>query len=107
MEFISKMAAPSIGPVPALVKLLARDGTESPGKRERTRRQLLEAAVQVFSARGIASATLQEVAAVAGVANGTVYNHFPAKDDVVQAVALWIAQTLCRRISESYAHVRE
>ena len=32
------------------------------GKRERTRRQLLLAAVQVFSARGVAGATIQEIA---------------------------------------------
>lgn len=37
------------------------------GKRERTRRQLILAAVQVFSARGVAGATMQEIAQLAGV----------------------------------------
>jgi len=77
------------------------------GKRERTRRQLIAAAVQVLARRGVAGATIQEIAAVAEMTPGTIYNHFDTKDDVVQAVALWIAETLCRRIAQSYGHVRE
>lgn len=76
-------------------------------KRERTRRQLLDAAMQVFSARGVAGATIQEIAAVAGMANGTVYNHFKTKEEVVQGVAYWLADTMCRRIDDSYGHIKE
>ena len=71
------------------------------GKRERTRRQLLLAAVQVFSARGVAGATIQEIAQTAGMTTGTVYNHFDTKDAVVVALALWLAETLCERINDS------
>lgn len=71
------------------------------GKRERTRRQLLLAAVQVFSARGVAGATIQEIAQAAGMTTGTVYNHFDAKEAIVFAVGLWLAETLCRRINDS------
>jgi len=77
------------------------------GKRDRTRRQLIAAAVKVLATRGVAGATVQEIASVAEMTPGTVYNHFDTKDDVIQAVALWIAETLCRRIAESYGHVRE
>ena len=87
------------------------DPTDAPGtrlgKRERTRRQLIAAAVQVLARHGVADATVQEIAAVAEMTPGTVYNHFDTKDDVVQAVALWIAETLCRRIAESYGHVHD
>ena len=72
------------------------------GKRDRTRRQLIAAAVKVLATRGVAGATVQEIASVAEMTPGTVYNHFDTKDDVIQAVALWIAETLCRRIAESY-----
>ena len=71
------------------------------GKRERTRRQLLLAAVQVFSARGVAGATIQEIAQAAGMTSGTVYNHFDTKETIVGAVGVWIAETLCKRINDS------
>jgi AcrR family transcriptional regulator len=82
-------------------------GGEGSGKRERTRGQLLQAAMQVFSARGVALASLQEVAAVAGVANGTVYNHFASKDELVEQVALWLAMGLCEAIDASSRDVAE
>lgn len=71
------------------------------GKRERTRRQLILAAVQVFSARGIAGATMQEIAQFAGVTTGTVYNHFDTKEAISMALAVWLAETLCHRINDS------
>lgn len=71
------------------------------GKRERTRRQLILAAVQVFSARGIAGATMQEIAQLAGVTTGTVYNHFDTKESISMALAVWLAETLCQRINDS------
>jgi len=94
-------------PLPAPLAEALRAAPAGLPKRERTRRQLLDAAVQVFSARGVAQSAVQEIAAVAGVANGTVYNHFQTKEEVVQAVAVWLADTLCRRISESHEQVRE
>ena len=82
---------------------------QAPGlrKRERTRRHLLTAAVRVFAVRGVAGCTIQEIADVAGVTTGTVYNHFTSREDVVAAVAMWLAETLSRRITESQAGVAE
>ncbi|SEO28073.1 transcriptional regulator, TetR family [Rhodospirillales bacterium URHD0017] len=76
-------------------------------KRERTRRQVIAAAIGVLTQRGSALATMQEIAAAADVAPATLYNHFRTKDDLLQGVALHVAETLCRRIAESYAHVRD
>jgi AcrR family transcriptional regulator len=47
--------------------------------------RVLEAATAVFAARG-AEAEMREVAERAGVAVGTVYNHFPGKEDLLLAV---------------------
>jgi len=98
--------APSI-PLPAA--LAESLGVPRPGllKRERTRLQLVQAAIRVFSARSYAGATMQEIAAVAGMTTGTVYNHFKTKEDVASAVALWLADTLCQRIADSQAGVAE
>ncbi|MEJ8812048.1 TetR/AcrR family transcriptional regulator [Variovorax ureilyticus] len=76
-------------------------------KRERTRVQLVQAAIRVFGSRGYADATIQEIAAVAGVTTGTVYNHFKTKEDVARGVAMLLADTLCRRITQSQQGVAE
>lgn len=60
----------------------------SPGERadaRANRRRLLDAAVAVFAERG-ADAEIREVAERAGLAVGTVYNHFPSKEDLLAAV---------------------
>src|SRR4051812_6332194 len=100
----------SHGSLPALPPELAEEppGARAPApKRERTRRQLIEAAVRVFCARGVGAATLQEVAQVAQMANATVYNHFASKDALIQDMAVWLADRLCRRIADSSAKVVE
>jgi AcrR family transcriptional regulator len=110
MKDISIFGTSSIPPLPPLPSPLAEAlavGVAKLPKRERTQRQLIQAAIQVFCARGVAGATIQEIATVAGMTNGTVYNYFSTKDEVVAAVALLLADTLCRRISESYEHIRE
>lgn len=107
MTIISILHGASMPPLPPALAGSLLAGMQAAGKRERTRRQLLQAAVHVFAERGVAGAAVQEIAAVAGVANGTVYNHFKTKEEVVQAVGLWLADTLCRRISDSCGPVRD
>ncbi|PNG58429.1 Solvent efflux pump srpABC operon corepressor [Variovorax sp. WDL1] len=96
--------------IPLLPDVLAESvWRPQPGlaKRERTRVQLVQAAIQVFTARGFAGATMQELAAAAGMTTGTVYNHFKTKEEVARAVALLLADTLCRRIGESQQGIAE
>lgn len=50
----------------------------------RNRARILAAAEEVFAERG-ASTSTEEVAARAGVAIGTVFRHFPTKDDLLAA----------------------
>ncbi|GAA1893831.1 TetR/AcrR family transcriptional regulator [Asanoa iriomotensis] len=51
----------------------------------RNRARILAAAEAVFAERGAAGST-EEVASRAGVAVGTVFRHFPTKDDLLRAV---------------------
>jgi AcrR family transcriptional regulator len=67
----------------------------------------VSAAARLFYRQGIGSVSVDAVADAAGVTKRTLYNHFRSKDEVVQGVSLWIAETLCHRIAESYAHIRE
>ncbi|HNT75073.1 MAG TPA: TetR/AcrR family transcriptional regulator [Anaerolineae bacterium] len=51
-----------------------------------TRQRILEAAAQVFSARGYAGATTRALAAAAGVNEVTLFRHFGTKQGLFQAV---------------------
>jgi TetR/AcrR family fatty acid metabolism transcriptional regulator len=50
---------------------------------EDRRRQILDAALQVFAREGYATATIHDVAHTARVAEGTIYNYFRNKDDLL------------------------
>lgn len=70
-------------------------------KRDRTRKQLLDAAVKVFAAHGFEAASIQEIAAVAGVANGTFYNYFSTKEAILEESAIQYGVVFCQRIEAS------
>ena len=53
---------------------------------EATRTRLLDAALQVFNEKGVAGASLAEVAAVAGVTRGAIYWHFRDKPALLDAL---------------------
>lgn len=52
----------------------------------RTRRVLLDGAARAFAEHGVRRSTMQSVAAAAGVAKATLYNHFRTKDEVARAL---------------------
>jgi AcrR family transcriptional regulator len=94
-------------PLPAPLAAAFDAAAGGGGKRERTQAQLIQAAVKVLAARGLAAATIAEVAQVAGMTTATVYNHFPSKEALVQRVAITLADSLCRAIDDSYAHITD
>lgn len=51
-------------------------------KGERTRRLLLDVALQLFSRRGYGATSVREIADEAGVSTGNVYHHFPDKESI-------------------------
>ncbi|MGH3679237.1 MAG: TetR/AcrR family transcriptional regulator [Natronosporangium sp.] len=60
--------------------------TEATGRSALKRRAVLEAAREVFLRSGYAGASMDEVAAIAGVSKVTVYNHFSDKHNLFTAV---------------------
>jgi TetR/AcrR family transcriptional regulator len=49
-------------------------------------RQLLDAALTVFSRKGFKGTTTKEIAAAAGVAEAVIFQHFPSKEALYNAV---------------------
>jgi AcrR family transcriptional regulator len=66
--------------------------TEAPSKREQMRQerrqQILDAALTVFGQKGFHSANVSDVAARAGVSQGTIYWYFDSKDELLTAAIL-------------------
>jgi len=48
----------------------------------KTRQDLLDAALQVFSQQGYQAARLQDIAKAAGVTRGAIYHHFGSKAEL-------------------------
>jgi TetR/AcrR family acrAB operon transcriptional repressor len=69
-----------------------------------TREALLDAALRIFRERGVAQATLAEVAAAAGVTRGAVYWHFRDKADIFDALCAQVTlpmEAMLARASET------
>lgn len=60
--------------------------TRSGNAMNRTRAGLLAGAARAFAEQGVRASTMQSIAAAAGVAKATLYNHFRTKDDVVRVL---------------------
>jgi AcrR family transcriptional regulator len=63
-------------------------GTERRARRAAQRRQqILDAAARVFARKGYERATTREIAIEADLAEGTIYNYFAGKQDLLLALA--------------------
>ena len=52
-----------------------------------TERRILEAATALFYEKGYHGTTMREVAAAVGIKAGSLYNHFPGKEDLLFRIA--------------------
>jgi len=77
----------------------------APGVRARTRTLLLEAAARVFARKGAGAAAIHEIAAEAGVANGTFYNYFRTREEILEATSLRLAERLHAAIAVGRAAI--
>ena len=75
-------------------------------KRERTRRGLVDAALRLVARKEVGEIALLEVAAEAAVSNGTIYNYFRTRDEVLEAVGIAMAAEFSDAISVLNADVK-
>ena len=65
-----------------------RPGKRAEKNRKRHRREILAAALKVFAKKGYHQASMQEIAAEADFAVGTLYRFFPSKKALYEALVL-------------------
>ncbi len=61
--------------------------------------RILDAALEVFSVHGTSNATLQMVAAAAGVSVGLVQHHFGSKDGLIEAVDAYAQRIIAAQLT--------
>jgi AcrR family transcriptional regulator len=66
-------------------------------KGARTRARIVESAAALIHERGVAGTTLDDVKAAAEVSGSQMYHYFPDKDDLVQAVIDFQAESIVAR----------
>ncbi|GAA1033415.1 MULTISPECIES: TetR/AcrR family transcriptional regulator [Amycolatopsis] len=66
--------------------------------REATKRKLFEATLRLSASRGLVGLTVDDIAAEAGVAKGTVYYNFGSKDGLVDALLRFGVDLLAGRL---------
>ena len=65
--------------------------------------QILDAAAKVFAAKGFERATISDVARSAGLAEGTIYNYFKNKNDLLVSLPHRIIEPTVESVSEQFA----
>lgn len=86
---------------------LFQKANQKVGKRERTRAALLDSALDLVAQQGMETVKISEITKHAGLANGTFYNYFTDRDEIIWEVSYGIAKEIGRQIDESMADVED
>jgi AcrR family transcriptional regulator len=64
-------------------------------------REILAAARKLLDQRGLEAITMEEIAAAAGVAKGTLYLYFQSKDNLIQAMITQVGENIVQDVESS------
>jgi len=70
-------------------------------ERELHRQEILDAAEEIFSVKGIAGSTVEDVAKKADFAVGSIYNFFSGKEDLINQVFMRLAKSRIAEIEDT------
>jgi len=79
---------------------LFREQSTGKKKRERTRGALLDSAISVFASKGFEATRITDITSHAALANGTFYNYYQDKDELLRDVASGLAVEITGRIND-------
>lgn len=82
-------------------------GRSNAERSDSTRKQLVDAARQLFTERGYAQTSTPEVVRVAAVTRGALYHHFVDKADLFLAAAMQAAQEVAEEIDHACESVTD
>ncbi|MBR0801389.1 TetR/AcrR family transcriptional regulator [Bradyrhizobium jicamae] len=71
------------------------------------RRQIVAAASQLFARKGFEGTSIREIAAASGVLSGSLYYHFPSKEDLLFTVHQESLTAMRREVEAAIADVTE
>ena len=86
---------------------LFQNATRKTGKRERTRAILLNSALGLVAQQGMETVKISEITKHAGLANGTFYNYFTDRDEIIWEVSFGIAKEISRQIDEEMSGIED
>ena len=67
------------------------------------RKQIIDGAIKVFTAKGFHAATVREIAEEAGLTMGSLYNYINTKEDIIYFVYDYITKVLRDEVKEAIA----
>ena len=79
---------------------LFREQSAGKKKRERTRSMLLDSAISVFASKGFEATRITDITNHADLANGTFYNYYQDKDELLRDVASGLAAEITSHIND-------
>lgn len=71
------------------------------------RKQIIDGAIKVFSAKDFHSATVREIADAAGLTMGSLYNYIRSKEDIIYIVYDYITGILREQVIAAIAGIRD
>lgn len=86
--------------VPPSDHKLFREQTTGMKKRERTRSAILDSAISVFANKGFEATKVIDITNHADLANGTFYNYYHDKDELLRDVAAGLAVAITARLND-------
>lgn len=71
-----------------------------PKRRQLTRQRIIDAGCSLFSRRGVAQVSVEDILVEADVSRGTFYKYFSNKEDVLKAIVLPVFEFLISRFAQ-------
>ena len=90
-----------------IVKKEIKTKIKNPKLIDLRRKQIIDGAIKVFSAKGFPNATVREIAEAAGLTMGTLYNYIRSKEDIIYIVYDYITKILREEMRKAIAGVTD